>query len=101
EAHDSRPPTTVNDVSKLDKNEQPFGREDRRRLFAIGNRLWHSDSSLKVVPAKSSLLHARTVTSKGGNTEFADMRAAYDALDAETKAEIADLICEHSQIFSP
>jgi alpha-ketoglutarate-dependent 2,4-dichlorophenoxyacetate dioxygenase len=100
EDDDYRLPTTFNDVSNLDKNEQPFAREDRRRLFAIGNRLWHSDSSFKVVPAKYSLLHARTITSKGGNTEFADMRAAYDALDAETRAEIEDLICEHSQIFS-
>ncbi len=100
EADDYRLPTTFNDVSNLDKNEQPFAREDRRRLFAIGNRLWHSDSSFKVVPAKYSLLHARTIPSRGGNTEFADMRAAYDALDAETKAEIEDLICEHSQIFS-
>jgi alpha-ketoglutarate-dependent 2,4-dichlorophenoxyacetate dioxygenase len=100
EADDYRLPTTFNDVSNLDKHEQPFAREDRRRLFAIGNRLWHSDSSFKVVPAKYSLLHARTIPSKGGNTEFADMRAAYDALDAETRAEIEDLICEHSQIFS-
>jgi alpha-ketoglutarate-dependent 2,4-dichlorophenoxyacetate dioxygenase len=95
-----RLPTTFADVSNLDKNHQPYARDDRRRLFAIGNRLWHSDSSFKVVPAKYSLLHARSIPSKGGNTEFADMRAAYDALDAETKAEIEDLVCEHSQIFS-
>jgi alpha-ketoglutarate-dependent 2,4-dichlorophenoxyacetate dioxygenase len=95
-----RLPTTFADVSNLDRNQQPFARDDRRRLFAIGNRLWHSDSSFKVVPAKYSLLHARSIPSKGGNTEFADMRAAYDALGAETKAEIEDLVCEHSQIFS-
>jgi alpha-ketoglutarate-dependent 2,4-dichlorophenoxyacetate dioxygenase len=95
-----RLPTTFADVSNLDKNHQPYARDDRRRLFAIGNRLWHSDSSFKVVPAKYSLLHARSIPSKGGNTEFADMRAAYEALDAETKAEIEDLVCEHSQIFS-
>jgi alpha-ketoglutarate-dependent 2,4-dichlorophenoxyacetate dioxygenase len=95
-----RLPTTFADVSNLDKNHQPYARDDRRRLFAIGNRLWHSDSSFKVVPAKYSLLHARSIPSKGGNTEFADMRAAYDALDAETKAQVEDLICEHSQIFS-
>jgi alpha-ketoglutarate-dependent 2,4-dichlorophenoxyacetate dioxygenase len=100
DADDYRLPATFNDVSNLDKNNQPFVRDDRRRLFAIGNRLWHSDSSFKVVPAKYSLLHARTIPSKGGNTEFADMRAAYDALDDEIKAEIEDLICEHSQIFS-
>lgn len=95
-----RLPTTFADVSNLDKNNQVYARDDRRRLFAIGNRLWHSDSSFKVVPAKYSLLHARSIPSKGGNTEFADMRAAYDALDDETKAEIEDLICEHSQIYS-
>jgi alpha-ketoglutarate-dependent 2,4-dichlorophenoxyacetate dioxygenase len=95
-----RLPTTFADVSNLDKNHQVYARDDRRRLFAIGNRLWHSDSSFKVVPAKYSLLHARAIPSKGGNTEFADMRAAYDALDEATRAEIEDLICEHSQIYS-
>ena len=99
-AADQRLPTVFADVSNLDKNEQPFSREDRRRLFAIGNRLWHSDSSFKVVPAKYSLLHALSVPSKGGNTQFADMRAAYDTLDEETKAEVADLVCEHSQMYS-
>ena len=95
-----RLPTTFADVSNLDKNNRPYARDDRRRLFAIGNRLWHSDSSFKVVPAKYSLLHARSIPSKGGNTEFAYMPAAYDALDAETKAEVEGLVCEHSQIFS-
>jgi alpha-ketoglutarate-dependent 2,4-dichlorophenoxyacetate dioxygenase len=95
-----RLPTTFADVSNLDQHGQVFARDDRRRLFALGNRLWHSDSSFKVVPAKYSLLHARRIPSRGGNTEFADMRAAYDALDAETRAAIEDLICEHSQIYS-
>src|SRR5713101_8014396 len=95
-----RLPTSFADVSNLDKHDNVYARDDRRRLFAIGNRLWHSDSSFKVIPAKYSLLHARSIPSRGGNTEFADMRAAYDALDAETRAEIEDLICEHSQIFS-
>src|SRR5438045_1405882 len=95
-----RLPTTFADVSNLDQAHQVFARDDRRRLFAIGNRLWHSDSSFKPVPAKYSILHARRIPSKGGNTEFADMRAAYDALDDETKADIDALVCEHSQIFS-
>jgi alpha-ketoglutarate-dependent 2,4-dichlorophenoxyacetate dioxygenase len=95
-----RLPTTFADVSNLDKEQKVFARDDRRRLFGIGNRLWHSDSSFKVIPAKYSLLHARSIPSKGGNTEFAYMPAAYDALDAETRAEVEDLICEHSQIFS-
>jgi alpha-ketoglutarate-dependent 2,4-dichlorophenoxyacetate dioxygenase len=95
-----RLPTTFADVSNLDKNQNVFARDDRRRLFGLGNRLWHSDSSFKVVPAKYSILHARSVPSKGGNTEFAYMVAAYDALDAEMKAEVEGLVCEHSQIFS-
>ena len=99
-ADEYRLPPTFADVSNLDKNNQVFAREDRRRLFAIGNRLWHSDSSFKVIPAKYSLLHARSVPSRGGNTEFAYMPAAYDALDEDTKREIEGLICEHSQLFS-
>ena len=95
-----RLPTTFADVSNLDKNDRVFARDDRRRLFAIGNRLWHSDSSFKPIPAMYSILHARSVPSRGGNTEFADMRAAYDALDDETRIEIEDLVCEHSQLFS-
>src|SRR5216117_1779251 len=95
-----RLPTSFADVSNLDKHNNVYARDDRRRLFAIGNRLWHSDSSFKVVPAKYSLLHARSIPSKGGNTEFAYMPAAYDALDDAIKALIAQLICEHSQLYS-
>src|SRR5258707_14248167 len=65
-ANETRLPTTFADVSNLDKNEKPFAREDRRRLFAIGNRLWHSDSSFKAIPAKYSLLPAISIPSKGG-----------------------------------
>src|SRR5688572_11675836 len=99
-AADYRLPGTFADVSNLDGNNQPFGRDDRRRLFAIGNQLWHSDSSFKAVPAKYSLLRGVRIPSKGGNTEFAHMGAAYEALDDETKALIEDLVCEHSQMFS-
>jgi alpha-ketoglutarate-dependent 2,4-dichlorophenoxyacetate dioxygenase len=95
-----RLPTTFADVSNLDQDNKIFARDDRRRLFGLGNRLWHSDSSFKAIPAKYSLLHAISVPSRGGNTELAYMPAGYDALDAETKAEVEDLICEHSQIFS-
>src|SRR6185369_12980925 len=95
-----RLPTTFADVSNLDKEQRVFARDDRRRLFGIGNRLWHSDSSFKVTPAKYSLLHARSIPSKGGNTEFAYMPAGYDTLDEETKAECEPLICEHSQLYS-
>ena len=90
----------MSDISNLDQHSSLLARDDRRRAFNLGNRLWHSDSSFKAVPAKYSLLSARTIPSAGGDTEFADMRAAYDALDPETKAEIEDLVTEHSLLFS-
>jgi alpha-ketoglutarate-dependent 2,4-dichlorophenoxyacetate dioxygenase len=88
------------DVSNLDRTGQKLARDDRRRMASLGNRLWHSDASFRVVPANYSLLSGRIVVTRGGNTEFADMRAAYDALDPATKAEVEDMICEHSLIFS-
>jgi alpha-ketoglutarate-dependent 2,4-dichlorophenoxyacetate dioxygenase len=100
QGHERRLSMDVNDISNLDRNNELLARDDRRRLFGLGNRLWHSDSSFKAVPAKYSLLSARRIPSGGGNTEFADMRAAYDALDGEAKAECETLICEHSQLFS-
>ena len=95
-----RLPMDLNDISNLDKHGELLPRDDRRRLFGLGNRLWHSDSSFKDVPAKYSLLSARRVPTTGGNTEFADMRAAYDALDEATRCEVHELICSHSQVFS-
>ena len=97
---DLRLDSGLNDVSNLGKDGIPLAKDHRQHLFNLGNCLWHSDSSFRPIPAKFSLLSARVVNPKGGNTEFADMRAAYDALDAETKAEIEDLICEHSLMYS-
>ena len=97
---DRRLSMDLNDISNLDRNGGVLARDDRRRLFSLGNQLWHSDSSFKAVPAMYSLLSARVIPSAGGNTEFADMRAAYDALDEATKREVHDLICTHSQIYS-
>lgn len=88
------------DVSNIDKDGTLLSADDRRRVSSLGNRLWHSDASFRVIPARYSLLSGRVVPPDGGNTEFADMRDAYDALDDATKAQIEDLICEHSQIFS-
>jgi alpha-ketoglutarate-dependent 2,4-dichlorophenoxyacetate dioxygenase len=88
------------DVSNIGKDGQRLARDDRRRMASLGNRLWHSDASFRVIPARYSILSGRIVVSEGGNTEFADMRAAYDALDAKTRTEIEDLVTEHSQIFS-
>jgi alpha-ketoglutarate-dependent 2,4-dichlorophenoxyacetate dioxygenase len=90
----------MGDVSNLGKDGRPMERDSRQRLFNLGNMLWHSDSSFRAIPAKYSLLSARVVNPVGGNTEFADMRAAYDALDADTRALIEDLVCEHSLMYS-
>jgi alpha-ketoglutarate-dependent 2,4-dichlorophenoxyacetate dioxygenase len=84
------------DVSNLDENNQLWGEKSRQRMFQLGNRLWHSDSTFKHTPAYASLLYARSIPPVGGHTEFADMRAAYDALPQETKRRIDKLVCEHS-----
>jgi alpha-ketoglutarate-dependent 2,4-dichlorophenoxyacetate dioxygenase len=99
-AHERRLSTDLADISNLDQNNRVYERDDRRRMFNLGNMLWHSDSSFRAVPAKYSALSARVIPSAGGNTEFADMRAAYDALDDAMKAEVEDLVCEHSLIYS-
>jgi alpha-ketoglutarate-dependent 2,4-dichlorophenoxyacetate dioxygenase len=90
----------LNDVSNLDRDHLPFSREDRRRFFNLGNRLWHSDSSFRIVPAKFSLLSARRLPDSPSRTEFADMRAAWDTLSAAEQAEAAPLVCEHSLVNS-
>src|SRR5882672_8721620 len=90
----------MNDVSNLGQDHKPLARDDRRRLFNLGNQLWHSDSSFRAIPAKYSLLSGRIVVEKGGNTEFADMRAAYDALDDETREQVENLVCKHSLMYS-
>lgn len=99
-AKDRRLSTDLADVSNLDKNNKPFTQNDPRRIFNLGNRLWHTDSSFKEIPAKYSLLSARNISKEGGNTEFADMRSAYDNLDMNTKQKVDDMICEHSLIYS-
>jgi alpha-ketoglutarate-dependent 2,4-dichlorophenoxyacetate dioxygenase len=90
----------MNDISNLDENGQLLAADDRRRMFNLGNRLWHSDSSFKPVPAKYSLLHARSIPPEGGDTEFADMRAAWDALPPRRQAKLRDLVCDHSLLYS-
>jgi len=100
QAKDQRLGAFMADVSNLDADHKPLARDDRRRMFNLGNQLWHSDSSFRAIPAKYSILSGRITVDKGGRTEFADMRAAYDALDAATKSEIENLVCEHSLLYS-
>jgi alpha-ketoglutarate-dependent 2,4-dichlorophenoxyacetate dioxygenase len=97
---DSRLGAGIADFSNLDKSGGIMSNDDRVWFFKLGDMLWHSDSSFRRVPAKYSLLSGRIIPSWGANTEFADMRAAYDALDERTKQDVEDLICEHSLIYS-
>ena len=84
------------DISNLDENNKLRTRDDHRRLDGLGNQLWHSDASFRQVSGALSMLHAHVIPPKGGETEFADLRAAYDDLDEETKAQIENLEAEHS-----
>ena len=97
---DRRLSSKMADVSNVNKKSKIMNKDDPVRIFNLGNRLWHSDSSYKKIPAKYSLLSARSVAKKGGNTEFADMRSAYDNLEKSVKLKIKDLICEHSLLYS-
>jgi alpha-ketoglutarate-dependent 2,4-dichlorophenoxyacetate dioxygenase len=90
----------LNDISNLGADGSILAKDARRRIFNLGNRLWHSDSSFKKVPAKYSMLYGKVIPPVGGQTEFADMRAAWDALPEETQQQISDLVCEHSLLFS-
>lgn len=90
----------LSDISNLGPGDRILARDDRKRLFGLGNRLWHSDSSYKTIPARYSALCAHVIPPEGGDTEFADMRAAWDALDSRTQEQIAPLIAEHSRIYS-
>lgn len=84
------------DISNIDHTGALQAEDDQRRLHARANRLWHTDNTFKHVPARCSLLSAREIPSNGGNTQFADTRAAYDALLESRKREIDGLIVEHS-----
>jgi alpha-ketoglutarate-dependent 2,4-dichlorophenoxyacetate dioxygenase len=88
------------DISNLDENGEILRSDDRRRVYGLGNRLWHTDASFQDPPGRYSMLSARTVPPSGADTEFADMRAAYDALDAATKEKLEGLRAHHSIAYS-
>jgi len=88
------------DFSNVDRAGQPLARDSRAYMFKLADRLWHSDSSFRAVPATWSILTGHAIPTWGGNTEFADMRAAYDAMDPRWRAEVEDLVCHHSQMYS-
>jgi alpha-ketoglutarate-dependent 2,4-dichlorophenoxyacetate dioxygenase len=88
------------DVSNLNLRNQVWKEDSRLRALAQANRLWHTDSSFKYLPARASLLYAREIPPVGGHTEFADMRAAYDALPAELARILPGLVADHALTHS-
>ena len=86
----------LTDISNVDETGGLLSAGDRRRMYALGNRLWHTDASFQDPPGRYSMLHAKVVPPVAADTEFADMRAAYDALDEGMKAKIAHLRVHHS-----
>lgn len=84
------------DVSNIGADDKVLPEDSERRLFNSGNRLWHTDSSFRHLPSKCSLLHSRSIPPVGGQTEFADLRAAYDALPDDMKTRLEGLVAEHS-----
>jgi alpha-ketoglutarate-dependent 2,4-dichlorophenoxyacetate dioxygenase len=90
----------LSDISNVDENGDLIKAGDRRRMYQLGNRLWHTDASFQDPPGRYSMLYARVVPAVRADTEFADMRAAYDALDDEEKARIAGLRVHHSIAYS-
>jgi alpha-ketoglutarate-dependent 2,4-dichlorophenoxyacetate dioxygenase len=95
-----RVPEQIADIANMDAEGRLWKKDSRLRLFQMGNRLWHTDSSFKAPSGYASMLYARSVAPIGGHTEFADMRAAFDALPAQKKSALQGLIAEHSLMYS-
>jgi alpha-ketoglutarate-dependent 2,4-dichlorophenoxyacetate dioxygenase len=88
------------DISNLNAEGKIWGETSRQRMYKLGNKLWHTDSSFKRLPSLTSLLYSRKIAPIGGHTEFADQRAAYDALPEATKAKLNGLVVEHWIVHS-
>ena len=90
----------IADVSNLGDENEILSKDSRKRMSGLANRLWHTDSIFRKLPALTSLLYARAIAPVGGRTEFADMRAAYEALPEATKKRIDKLVVEHNIFHS-
>lgn len=90
----------VSDISNLNSEGELLDANDRKRLQGLANRLWHTDASFTDPPGRFSMLSARVVPPVAADTQFADMRAAYDALSEEKKVSLDGLIVHHSIAFS-
>jgi alpha-ketoglutarate-dependent 2,4-dichlorophenoxyacetate dioxygenase len=90
----------LTDISNIDESGAILKSDDRRRAYALGNRLWHTDASFQDPPGRYSMLSARVLPPAGADTEFADMRSGYDALSADVRAQIENLRAHHSIAYS-
>ena len=90
----------LGDISNLDENGEIMKSDNRRRMYGLGNRLWHTDASFQDPPGRYSMLSAKVVPPVAADTEYADMRAAYDALPDEEKARLEGLRVHHSIAYS-
>ena len=86
----------IADISNVGDTGDLLASDNRKRLYSLGNRLWHTDASFQDPAGRYSMLHARALPPVDADTQFADMRAAYDALDDEMKAKLEGLTCHHS-----
>lgn len=90
----------LGDISNLDESGEIMKSDNRRRMYGLGNRLWHTDASFQDPPGRYSMLSAKVVPPVDADTEFADMRAAYDALPDAEKARLEGLRVHHSIAYS-
>ena len=86
----------LSDISNLDEDGEIMKSDDRRRMYVLGNRLWHTDASFQDPPGRYSMLHSRVAPPVAADTEFVDTRAAYDALPDDMKARLEGLRVHHS-----
>ena len=90
----------LTDISNLDEDGRILDSSDRRRMYGLGNRLWHTDASFQDPPGRYSLLHARVVPPVPADTQYADTRTAYDRLPQETTERLEGLMVHHSIAYS-
>lgn len=90
----------ITDISNVSGDGDILSAEDRRRINGISNRIWHTDASFESPAGRYSMLYARTIPPVRADTEFADMRTAYEKLDAQTKELIEGLEAHHSIVYS-
>ena len=90
----------IADVGNLTPEGKVWEKDYKHRLFQLGNRLWHTDSSFKTPTGYTSMLYCRSVAPIGGHTEFADLRAAWDGLAQDQQDRALGLVGEHSLLHS-